>query len=63
MPLIWEKEDYFNHINVTKLEFVLKGVNLILKLHLEKNANSANVCGWIETIMREEKKVRIKGAT
>ena len=55
------KKDDFSYINMTKLEFVLKGVNLALKWglrNLEVKTNSDTVCGWIETIIKKEKKVR-----
>ena len=53
------KKDELSHINVA--ESVLKGVNLALKWglrNLEVKTNSDTVCGWIETIIKKEKKVR-----
>ena len=55
----------FIHIIVAELESVLKGVNLALKWglrDLEVKTDSATVCGWTETIIKE-KTVITKGAT
>ena len=44
---LWKKDD-FNHINVTELEAVLKGINLALKWNLtevELKTDSAIVVG------------------
>ena len=62
----WLRKKYdFSHINVAELEFIPKGVNLPLKWglqELEVKTDSVTVCGWIETIIKEEKGVRTKGA-
>lgn len=59
------KKDDYKHINVAELEAVLKGINLALKWGLqaiELRTDSATVNGWMRSIIREDKRVRTKGA-
>lgn len=58
------KKDYYNHINVTELEAVLKGINLALKWGLqtiELKTDSSTVNGWMKAVRSEDKRVRTKG--
>ncbi|XP_029641347.1 uncharacterized protein LOC115216286 [Octopus sinensis] len=60
------KADDFNHINVTELDAVLKGVNLALKWRLrtiEIRTDSATVLGWVGSVITGERRVRTKGVT
>lgn len=59
------KKDDYNHINVAELESVLKGINLAIKWglqDLEVKTDSATVCGWMKTVITEDRRVRTKGA-
>ena len=59
-----KKED-FNHINVAELEAALKGLNLAIKWGLKFIkiiTDSATVYRWILLTVKEDKKVKTKGA-
>ncbi|XP_029638122.1 uncharacterized protein LOC115213326 [Octopus sinensis] len=58
------KADDFNHINVTELDAVLKGVNLALKWGLcsiEIKTDSVTVLGRVGSVINSERRVRTKG--
>ena len=59
-----KKEDC-NHINVSELEAVLKGVNMALKWDfnvVKVMTDSAAVYNWVMSVITEEKRVHTKGA-
>ena len=59
------KKDDYNHINVAELEAVLKGLNLAIKWGLKEIdivTDSATVYRWILMTIKEDKKVKTKGA-
>ena len=59
-----EKSD-FSHINVSELDAVVKGINLVIKWGLSVITvvtDSATVYGWLNLVMNGDRNVRTKGA-
>lgn len=53
------------HINLSELEAVLKGVGLAIKLDLkliEVISDSQTVCGWLRSVLSEECRIRTHGS-
>ena len=49
------KKTDVNHVNVAKLEELMKGINLALKL------DSATVSAWVESVIMKESRTETKG--
>ena len=60
-----EKKNDYNHINMAKLDAVLKGINLAIKSGLreiEIRTDSATGLSWVTSTVEESGRIRAKGA-